>query len=182
MDKEIIKNIEIELLKKENVLDEVIKKNREIVRFSSLAIKAMHAKELNEAEKLLTLAEKELKNLISLVKPYCFDINHVMQEYAEAKIVLAVIKKEQLPSYIDLNVTIEAYLNGLLDSIGELKREMFESLRKGDKKEAEYYFKIMEEIYDSILHLKFSNALLPDFRRKQDAARIQIEQARGELL
>jgi len=70
----------------------------------------------------------------------------------------------------------------LLDSMGELKREMYESIRKGRKKDAEEYFALMEEIFDALLPLRFSNAVLPDFRRKQDVARIQIEQARGELL
>jgi len=63
-----------------------------------------------------------------------------------------------------------------------LKREMYESIRKNKKKDAEKYFALMEEIFDALLPLRFSNAILPEFRRKQDVARIQIEQARGELL
>jgi len=59
---------------------------------------------------------------------------------------------------------------------------MYEALRKNNRKEAEEFFAMMEAIYDELLPLRFSNAILPDFRRKQDVARIQIEQARGELL
>ena len=59
---------------------------------------------------------------------------------------------------------------------------MYESLRHGKKKDAEGYFQMMEGIYDALLPLRFSNSVLPEFRRKQDVARIQIEQARGELL
>ncbi len=110
------------------------------------------------------------------------DTNHIMQEYSEARILLFAIEKKDLPGSDELGVTPEAYLSGLLDCMGELKREMYESLRKGKRKDAEYFFSLMEKIYDELLPLKFSNALLPDFRRKQDVARIQIEQARGELL
>ncbi len=104
------------------------------------------------------------------------------KEFAEAKILLIAIEKKEIPSSDDLGTTPEAYLNGLLDATGELKREMYECLRKGKRDDAEYYFSRMEKIYDELLPLKFSNALLPDFRRKQDVARMQIEQARGELL
>jgi len=59
---------------------------------------------------------------------------------------------------------------------------MYESLRHGRKDDAQKFFEMMELIYDELLPLRFSNAVLPEFRRKQDVARIQIEQARGELL
>ena len=59
---------------------------------------------------------------------------------------------------------------------------MYESLRSGKRKDAEKYFSMMEDIFDSLLPLRFSNAILPEFRHKQDVGRIQIEQARGELL
>jgi predicted translin family RNA/ssDNA-binding protein len=59
---------------------------------------------------------------------------------------------------------------------------MYESLRRGNKHEGGFYFKMMEEIYDELLPLRFSNAVLPEFRKKQDNARRQIEEARGKLL
>jgi translin len=177
-----IKEIEGGLMKKEAVLDELIKKNREIVRLTANSIKEMHAGELGAARKLLSQAESEISTLSKQAEKHGMDLNHIMQEYAEAKILLAAIERKDLPSSTDLGATPEAYLNGLLDATGELKRQMYECLRKGKKKDAEYYFGLMEKIYDELLPLKFSNALLPDFRRKQDVARMQIEQARGELL
>jgi translin len=93
-----------------------------------------------------------------------------------------MIETKKIPSQKELGVPDLAYLLGLLDAVGELKREMYECLRRKDKKGAELYFKLMEEIYDELLTLRFSNAVLPEFRHKQDAARHQIEQARGELI
>lgn len=177
-----IQEIEAGLMKKEAVLDEIIKKNREIVRLTANSIKEMHAGNLPAAKKLLSSAESQISILSKETKKYGMDLNHVMQEYAEAKFLLAAIERKELPSSTDLGATPESYLSGLLDCMGELKREMYECLRKGKKKDAEYYFALMEKIYDGLLPLKFSGALLPDFRRKQDVARIQIEQARGELL
>ncbi|MBU0586015.1 hypothetical protein KJ780_00730 [Candidatus Micrarchaeota archaeon] len=175
-----IKEIEKELMKKESVLDELIKKNREIVRITANSIKDMHAGKIDSAKTLLKKAEVEIAALRK--KAPDNEPTHIMQEYCEAIILLYAIEEKELPSSIDLNATPESYLNGLLDCIGELKRQMYESLRKGKRKNAERYFNLMESIYDELLPLKFSNALLHDFRRKQDVARIQIEQARGELL
>ncbi len=177
-----IKEIEKELLKKEAALDELIKKNREIVRITANSIKEMHAGNVEAAKALLKSAEREIAAISKEAQKHGMDVNHIMQEYAEAKIVLAAVERKELPSSSELNAMPEAYLSGLLDATGELKREMYESLRRGKKKDAEYYFNLMEKIYDELLPLKFSNALLPDFKRKQDVARMQIEQARGELL
>ena len=170
------------LRKKEEELDKVMLCNRQIVRACSNAIKALHAYDLKQAKLHLKEAEKDLKTIREYSDAFPAQLNHVLQEYAEARIVLSAIEKKKIPSFGELKVGEISYLNGLLDAIGELKREMYESLRRGNRHEARYYFGMMEQVYDELLPLRFSNAILPDFRHKQDVARIQIEQARGELL
>lgn len=177
-----IEEIEKELMKKEGELDQVIIKSREIVRLCSNAIKAMHGKELAEAKKILKEAEKEVAEIKKFEQEFPSHVNHIMQEYVEARIVLSALENKKIPSYNELGAPMEAYLTGLLDATGELKREMYESLRHGKKEDAIKYFEMMEQIYDALLPLRFSNAVLPEFKRKQDVARVQIEQARGELL
>ncbi|MBI2079447.1 RNA-binding protein [Candidatus Micrarchaeota archaeon] len=177
-----IEEIEKELMEKEEALDKILNKKREVVRLCSNAIKSIHGKDMDQAKKYVKEAEKEINSLRKVDPDLAFHINHVLQEYVEAKVTISVVEEKLVPPYKDFDVPIESYLNGLLDATGEIKREMYESLRKGKKKDAEVYFEIMEKIYDALLPLKFSNAVLPEFRRKQDVARIQIEQARGELL
>ncbi len=177
-----ISAIEKILMSKENDTDEVIKQNREIVRSCSNAIKAVHAKDIPAAKKYLASAEKELDQLRSKQDDFPGHLNHVLQEYAEALVVIRAVEKKEVPAFQELKIDAVPYLNGLLDAVGELKREMYESLRKNKKKDAEAYFELMEGIFDALLPLRFSNSVLPEFRRKQDVARIQIEQARGELL
>jgi translin len=166
---------------KEKKLDIVLSENRKIVRSCSNAIKAMHAHDI-AAKTHLDDAETGLKALSQYRDDFPSQLDHVYQEYAEARIVLCAIEEKRIPSYQELGVPAIPYLTGLLDAIGELKREMYESLRKGKKADAEFYFSMMEAIYDALLPLRFSNSILPEFRRKQDAGRHQIEQARGELL
>jgi translin len=166
----------------EKELDAVLAENRLVVRACSNAIKALHAHDVVEAKKYLAEAEKGLGKISKYRDHFPGQLDHVYQEYAEARIVLSAIEFKKIPSFAELKVPEVPYLNGLLDVIGELKREMYESLRRSNKHEAGEYFKMMEEVYDELLPLRFSNAILPEFRRKQDVGRMQIEQARGELL
>ena len=174
--------IDKKLRKKEEELDIVMLKNRTIVRACSNAIKSMHAYELKVAKKYLKEAEKELKTIVAYEGKFTNQLNHVLQEYAEAQIVLSAIEKKKIPTFAELKINEISYLNGLLDAIGELKREMYVSLRRGNRDEAKQYFSMMEQIYDELLPLRFSNAVLPEFRRKQDVGRMQIENSRGVLL
>lgn len=173
--------IEKNLMKKEEEFDHVMAKQREIVRLCSNTIKALHGKSMDDAKKYLSDAKKELAELKKL-KGFDSQFNHILQEFVEAQVVFSAVENGTIPSFEDLGVHEGPYLTGLLDSVGELKREMYEALRHKDRKKAEHYFELMDAIYDALLPLRFSNAVLPEFRRKQDVARIQIEQARGELL
>ncbi len=177
-----IREIEKTLMKREEEMDLILSKSRVVVRACSNSIKAIHAREMKDAKKHLQEAEKGLKSIRKYEKEFPAQLNHVLQEYAEARIVLSAVEKEKIPSFGQLSVGEVSYLNGLLDAVGELKREMYEALRLGKRKRAERYFRMMESIYDELLPLRFSGSVLPEFRRKQDVARLQIEQARGELL
>ncbi|MFA5050236.1 MAG: RNA-binding protein [Candidatus Micrarchaeia archaeon] len=174
--------IEKELEEKEKKMDEILMNTRIAVRFCANSIKSLHSKNFIEAKKNLADAEKILKKIKKYRPEFRPQIDHIFQEYVEAKVLFAIVLKKPIPTLKQTGSLPVPYLLGLLDCTGELKREMYESLRKGDKKEAERYFSHMENIFDSLIHLKFSNSVLPDFRRKQDVARIQIEQARGELI
>ena len=140
------------------------------------------AKEMEVAKNHLETAKKEIEAIKKIAGEFPEQLNHIMQEYVEAQVVLSAVENKKILSFKEVCANEISYLNGLLDATGELKREMYEALRKKERKSAEEYFKMMEDIYDVLLPLRFSNSVLPDFRRKQDVARIQIEQARGELL
>ena len=177
-----MKEIEKKLMDKENQMDEVLAKSRTIVRACANSIKAIHAKDVKEAKKQIAEAEEGIAGIAKYSDEFPSQLNHILQEYAEARIVFSAVEGGRIPSFREMKIGEIPYLNGLLDATGELKREMYESLRHGKKKDAEKYFAMMEGIYDALLPLRFSNAVLPEFRRKQDVARMQIEQARGELL
>jgi len=169
---------QLEKLEKEQ--DEVLSSSREIIRFCSKGIKALHAGEIEEGRKNVAEAEKRLAMFKG--SSFVHILNQSYQEVCEAKLLLAVIEGEKIPTHTELGLPFEMYLTGLCDLVGELRREMLEMLKSGKKKEASYYFDMMNAIYEELVPLRFSNSLLPNFRKKQDVARMQVEQARSELV
>jgi len=64
----------------------------------------------------------------------------------------------------------------------KLREKKIDELRKGNKELASRYYELMKSIYDSTLHIRFANSILPGFRKKQDVARMQLESLASELL
>ena len=73
-----------------------------------------------------------------------------------------------------------AYLLGLADTVGELRRFTLDALRGGDLPTAERYLAVMEEILEALLRFDYPAALVA-LKPKQDTARALIERTRGEL-
>jgi translin len=166
------------LLEHERMLDEYLKEERGVVRLCSRSIKEVHRGNLDEAIRLAGQA-RERMDLLPEIEGRG---KHVKQEYAEALALIYIAKGEEIPSYGKMGVSAHGYLLGLADVVGEIKRLIIESLRKGENSLAQEYFARMEEIYGEIGHLHFSSAAVPEFRRKQDVARMQVEDARGKLV
>jgi translin len=69
-----------------------------------------------------------------------------------------------------------------MDVVGELKREILDSLRASETERAKAYLVLMESIYDATRAIRFPESVLPGFRKKQDVARIQLENAGSDIL
>jgi len=171
-----------ELTKRERQQDELLKLTRELVRQCANAIKSIHARDKASARKHVGNADALVKKVKALDRNLERISSQALQEYAEVKVLEALVSGKKLPTYKTLGMPFGNYLLGLCDVIGELRREMLESLKEGKHKNARKYFSQMNDIYESMLPLRFSNSLLPNFRRKQDVARGQVEHARSELL
>ena len=170
------------LSQKQRDFDKVMTLIRDIVRESAQTITLLHNNELKRAEKELAVASKMTDSLKKFDAVFGYHAKQAYQEYAEAKIFFEIKLHHEIPSCKKVGVEEESYLMGLMDVAGELKREILESLREEKLKEAEEYFKFMRKIYDSTRSIRFAEAILNGFRRKQDVARMQVEGAGSELL
>lgn len=170
------------LTKKQKSFDSVTDLTRDIIRNAAQAITLLHNGKKKEAKKIISSTYSIVKKLDTFGAEFEYYTRQACQEYAEASIFYDIMDKGAVPSQRETRVNQEAYLLGLMDVMGELKREILEELRKGDYKRADEHFEKMRQIYDTTRSLRFAEAILSGFRRKQDTARIQLENAGGEIL
>jgi translin len=100
-------------------------------------------------------------------------------EFVEASAITAIVKGERIPSITNLGVSPEAYVLGMLDCIGEVRRLLLDSVIKGDMKRASSLFSVMEQLYSLLSHFAVYDNAVQGTRRKIDVARGLIEDTRG---
>src|SRR2546427_575716 len=179
---DVLSEIEGRLDEKDEVRELTIKSSRTIARLSGSAIQAMHRG--HDVGTALQETREEILKLRSLLKDHP-DLYHTgivenaMQEAGEAFLVHAILEQDPLPRPKELGLTDTAYLLGLGDVVGELRRFALEHLRRGDVKLASAYLEKMERILDSLMRFDYPTALVA-LKRKQDVARSLIEKTRGK--
>ncbi len=180
---EIIGEIEARLDEKDEVRELALKSSRTIARLAGSALHRLHRREDSRSE--LREAQEEALKLRSLLEdhPEMYHggfVESALQEVVEAAVVHAVSAAKPLPGPKELGATDTAYLLGLGDAVGELRRLALEDLRRGEITSAAEYLKRMEDIFDGLIRFDYPNAIVA-LRRKQDIARSLIEKTRGEL-
>ena len=134
---------------------------------------------LDEAHNLITKAESEIDKSVYMSKSRILDTAY--QELAEAANVLSILEKDAITPLEVYGIPSRAYLTGLADTVGEIRRAILERLREGDTKRATQLLSTMESLFENLTSLDFPNALVPDLRRKCDVARSIIERSRGDV-
>ena len=160
----------------------LIKNNRETVILCSQAFISIHKNDLNTAKKKIAKAKSELTKLKQ--KSTGDLVRYIItpeQEFVEAASLLAVIEGKEIPSVKSLNVSDEAYILGLLDCIGELKRQVIDKIRVGDSKRATQLFDVMENLYLLLYPFASYDKIVKETRRKLDVNRMLVEETRSVL-
>lgn len=178
-----VKKIDGQLDDKDTVRELALKSSRAIRRLSRKMIKEIH-KDGNPQESF-NEAVQEVSKLKSIIEGYpeLFHsgfLRNGLQEFAEAHILWSLTSDKELMSADDLDITPSAYLLGLADVIGELRRECLERLTKGDIEGAENLLEAMDRIKDMLMELDYPKAIVP-LKNKQDMARALVEKTRGDI-
>ena len=158
---------------------------RDATRLCSWAIVQVHRGQLEEANKTLADAKKLLNELDGLLAthselPQFGQVLVAFQEFAEAKLLFHIKKTGKVASQQEVGTSSTAYLLGMLDFIGELRRMTLDSLRRGDEAGAQTLLSTMELVYEDLMSLDHTS-ILPNFRRKLDADRRIVEATRGDV-
>jgi translin len=179
----IAEKIEGELDEKEEVRERALKSSRNIIKLCGRAIRAMHVRE--EPVPLIQEAMKELNSLLALTSDFP-DIKHsgavesAMQEYVEACLLQRIYHGKELTGPDELGVSSEAYILGVGDLIGEVRRITLDNIRSGEVQKASDNLITMERLYEFLMRFHYPNGLVA-IRRKQDIARGILEKTRGDV-
>ena len=158
---------------------------REIIRHSSNTIRAVHRQEFPVAAEMLKTATGLLKNAqqftISSELANSGYLRDAEKEFAEASILLALVSGIALPTPEELNVDPSSYLNGMAEAVGELRRYLLDSIRKGDLSRGEELLDAMDDIYSVLVTVDFPDAITGGLRRTTDMMRGVLEKTRSDL-
>ncbi|KYH38161.1 MAG: RNA-binding protein [Candidatus Hecatellales archaeon B24] len=185
---EILSRVGRELKTKNALREHMLTEARRVLKLSKESIILVHRGKFKAAEKRVETAggilRKTLKRLEEFPElKYGGAMFNACQEYAEAYIFLKLEKEERFPTPEEVGVGFQAYLLGLADVPGELRRRALDALMAGDFKGAEGRFNLMEEIYGGLSTLDeqiFS--LVSGLRRKCDVIRHLLELTGSDLL
>jgi translin len=108
-------------------------------------------------------------------------VQDALKELAEAHIVHALIVGEKIPDPDALGIDYAAYLNGLGEAAGELRRYTLDIIRHGNSERCEKILDAMEDIYSLLVTMDFPDALTGGLRRTTDMVRGVLERTRGDL-
>lgn len=172
---------------KKNVAREgALEQSRTLIRQCSLAIRAVHRKDEELAQEHLVNAKAIVNSLETDLRDYP-DLYHAgytraaLKEYAEATITHALIGGDPLPTPEELGVPYAAYLGGLGETAGELRRHVLDMLRDGYSKDAERFLEAMDEIYSLLVTVDYPDAITGSLRRITDMVRGVTKRTRGDL-
>jgi translin len=159
---------------------------RETIRTAANAIRAVHRHELDKAEAMAGDAGSAIHQAVAVLADHADVLNagfvhDAAKEYAEAHLVLALVRGDAIPTPEQLGVEHPAYLHGLAESVGELRRHLLDYLRRGDLGRCEPLLERMDDIYALLVTIDFPDALTAGLRRSTDAVRGILEKTRGDL-
>ncbi len=171
---------------KSRARDGAVERSRVLIRHCANAIRATHRNEREAAQAHLAEAQ-------TLVQAICADLNgypdlyhagytqDALKEFAEANIVFALVNGHDLPDPETLGVEYAAYLNGLGEAAGELRRRCLDIIRHNHNAEAERLLEQMDDIYATLVTMDYPDAITGGLRRTTDLVRGVTERTRGDF-
>jgi translin len=183
---EIAERIRATLATRDAARERLLPLCRDAIRHCSDAIRAVHRQEMDEARTrlksardLISEAEKIVAAESDLTRMNI--VRDAQKEYVEGNVLLALVNGEQPPDYEELGVEPVAYLHGLSDAVGELRRYLLDSMRKGDLSRGEEFLAAMDDIYNILITMDYPDALTGGLRRATDMVRGVLERTRSDL-
>jgi len=166
--------------------EDALARCRETIRACGLAIRAVHRLDPGAASERLVEAEGALRQAQKALVPFpslaaAGFLHDAEKEYAEARLTLALVAAETLPSFAELDVGLAAWMNGLAEAASELRRHLLDRLRAGETARGEALLLAMEDVYDLLVSVEYPDAITGGLRRATDALRAVVERSRSDV-
>jgi translin len=160
--------------------------SRVLIRQSANAIRAVHRGEFVKAAAMLDEAREVRDEAVAAIAGHqdianAGYLHDAQKEYAEARATLALLSGGSLPSPEDLGVEYAAWLNGIAEAVGEMRRAILDRLRAGSHDGCEDLLHAMDDIYSVLVTIDFPDAMTGGLRRTTDQTRGILEKTRGDL-
>ena len=160
--------------------------SRQAIRACGNAIRALHRYETDNASALLDEAQAELDGGRDAVRSYP-DLLHsgfihdAEKELAEARITFALVTDNEFPTPEKVGVSTAAFLKGMAEAIGELRRHILDLMRRGHLERCEQLLGEMDDMYYLLVSMDYPDGITMGLRRLTDVARSIIERTRGDF-
>ena len=183
----VLQKVKKDLIQKDKIREETHESMRRATSLSKQSILLLHQKKYAQAEKFIQEAEEKISSLMKSAKK-CPEIVYggmfsaALQEYAEARIFLTLIKESRFVTPAEIEVQSVDYVLGLADVIGEYRRLALDNLREGEVKKGEKCLEIMDQVFTQLQTLDEAYMLVPGLRHKSDIARRIIEATRSDII
>ena len=182
----VMEQLREEMTERHRGREEALTLCRQVIQFSSKAIRAIHRHEFDTARQLLDQTKGLVSEMQAALAPFP-ELAHsgyrsdAEKEFVEAEAVLSMVQKLPLPAPSKLEVMMAAYLNGMAEASSECRRYVLDLMRSGEMAEAERLLGVMEDIYDELITFDFPDVLTGGLRRTCDALRAVLERTRSDL-
>ncbi len=175
-----------ELETKNAAREKALTASRELTRSCALSIRAVHRGENDKASELKQKARSISDQITADLQDhpdlrFAGYVQDSQKELAEAWVTYAIVNREPIPGNDELGVEPAAYLNGMGESVGELRRYILDKLRQGDTSRCEEILQVMDDVYSILVTIDFPDALTGGLRRTTDSVRGIMEKTRGDL-
>ncbi len=183
---EICARLRERLDEKNAVREYCFARSREVVRASANAIRHIHRQDPDGATALLDQARGLMRDIHERAAEYpdLFTSGYVQdagKEFTEAACTHALVMDLPLPEPEALGVETGAWLNGLGEAIGELRRHILDRIREGDILLAEQKLQQADDIFHALALFDYPEPLTGGLRRTVDAMRSLLERTRGDV-
>jgi|Deesub1362A_J573_1020465.scaffolds.fasta_scaffold00496_22 translin len=167
----------------EKAREDLLRLVRELRINATKAIAAIHSGE--EHESYLKKAI-EIFGSVSSYRIYS-EIYHSVTHDATQELVEAIALSKIVNNSFDFSIEIDAdpsaFVTGLADVVGELRRYALSLLVEGKFRKAEMIMEMMEKIYGELISFaSLPDKLVPGLRRKLDVARTAIERTKSDYI